>query len=251
MSDVVTELLVGLLGSAITALVIYVRGRTRVSTPFLLPGRFKRRSRASYQFIAGRWYAYYVSFILPDSRPVWIRGDMKLSLLRNGTLRGRTTIPIHDGLTLTYLELGEIRGGWLLLTGACVEELQEFATLMFPNLLTGDRIVGLWTGQDNTRTPISAPVVLSRGELTARELNEAVSHARLRFVPEGFRPRLHPLVAIAQQTAHPDEHLPGPDEEFARHDFVESFVDSSQLLAIAPDLGADATRGAPDLWCTN
>lgn len=199
MSMLTVDVLSGILIAAFSSLASFLYGRTRVRSVMILPGKIRARTRrTSYQYLAGHWYLYYVSVVGVPAAPAWLRGEEELYIQRNGRIRGITRLSTHPTLHMTYTVCGEIRGGWLLLTDACNDDTQEFATVVIPNLLNGSLLVGLWTGQDNTRTLISAPTVLSRTPLSARQLNNAVISANLRIATPESRPKLHSLLAQTQ-----------------------------------------------------
>lgn len=198
MDGLVVNLLAGLLVAVFTSTAAYLYGRTRSKSPVVLPRRIWRSRRRHYQYLAGHWILYYVTYSGTDLKPCWMRGEEHLSVQRNGEIRGRTVLSGHPTLKLEYTVYGEVRGGWLLLTDACDDDIQDWATVTIPNLYSSECLVGLWSGQDNTKTLISAPVVLSRHPQSAETLNKLVASARLHFVSPLARPRLHESVALLQ-----------------------------------------------------
>ena len=97
-------------------------------------------------------------------------------------VQGYTELNDHPVDDLHYKLQGEIRAGKMIFTDTCVEDEAEIASLFFPNLRSKTLLVGIWMGLDNLLRPISAPVVLSRNEMSSDELNRVVKEANISMV---------------------------------------------------------------------
>jgi len=179
------NLIAGLIIAAITGITAYLYGRMSFSARGLLHKRVRTEAKGQYHFLEGQWYDYYISSFNDTDPPVWMIGSLTLRLLRNSTFRGRFVVEINDSLTLRFSLRGEVRGGWLMYVGVCDDLNDTVSSVIFPNILTGSTLVGLWTGQDNARRLATGPIVISRNPLTVSELNKAVSSARLNFIWPG------------------------------------------------------------------
>jgi len=87
----------------------------------------------------------------------------------------------HPTTKLRYKIRGEIKSGHMVLTMDCVEDSTDFVAVIYPNLLSRDLLIGIWSGFDFQKKPTAAPIVLSRREMNLKELNTLLESQRLEF----------------------------------------------------------------------
>lgn len=196
MRSLVIDLIGGLILASITGILAFLYGRTSFTAGGILHKNVRTHTRSRYHFLEGRWNDYYTSSFDESAPPVWMKGSLILKCLRNGTFRGKFIVDIYDSLTLGYSVRGEVRGGWLIYVGVCDDTTDTVFTGIFPNILTGSTLVGLWTGQDNARQLVTGPIVISRHSLNVQELNKIVSNAKLNVIWPDAPTRMHPPAMI-------------------------------------------------------
>lgn len=186
-TNVTAAIIFSLMSAFVVAIIELVR-RWRSRERLILPGRVKIKANKAKNFthLNGLWEQYYLTFCGPiDSQPIWLHGIQKIQILRNHFVRGTTELADHPTNELDYLLHGEIRGGRLILTDSCLQNETEFASIIFPDLRSDKLLVGIWSGFDNNLRLIGAPVIWSRTELSASELNEYARNAPMYLVALG------------------------------------------------------------------
>jgi hypothetical protein len=139
---------------------------------------------SNYKSLNGRWYLYWLSFIPNNDSPVWLHGICDLQV--NGKYAiGKVRLINHPSGNVHFLQKGEFRDKKLILADVCIENDNEFATIIYSNLANSDCIIGIWNGLDNLGSPIAGPNVMSRQQLSSEDLNQLVQQENIRLIPPG------------------------------------------------------------------
>jgi len=150
----------------------------------ILPRKPKKREIEGYSHLNGEWHLYFLTRdAYVGDEPIWIHGLQELQVIHNNQVVGSTKIIDHPSSELHYEVHGEIRYGRMIITDNCIQDETEFASVILPNLRSATLLQGIWTGFDNNVHLISAPVILSRSEMTEDELNEAITKTTISLVP--------------------------------------------------------------------
>jgi hypothetical protein len=191
----VSDILVQVIAGVIVATVAGISGFLvrRASSGNILPVVRKNKKSQSYEHLTGVWNLYYLTRASNISKdPFWIHGINALKVTRAGRVRGETRIPGHPTSTLDYVIQGVIRHGKMILTDSCLQDDTEFASIIYPNLRPDRMLVGIWLGFDNDVHLVAGAAVLSRKELSDKELNDAATASDLRFLSPAATYTLQP-----------------------------------------------------------
>lgn len=186
MSDLFMRVLAGLLVVIISGAGGYLLRKIIYPEGSILPDGFRRRAQETYSHLSGEWHQYYLTYdtsVGPD--PIWLHGIQEVGLVGKYRIEGCTRLTDHPSSELQYVIHGEIRTGRLIITDSCVQDETEFASIIFPDLRSGTKLIGIWVGRDNNLHLIGAPVVWSRVEMSADQLNRAAERAPMHLVPIG------------------------------------------------------------------
>ncbi|HEY6312976.1 MAG TPA: hypothetical protein VIY52_19540 [Streptosporangiaceae bacterium] len=139
--------------------------------------RYFLSSRGRYKNLSGNWMQYHLS---TDSAvtpiPIWVKHDARIKLTAFGHVRGRSESSYNE--SYRYAVTGSIRNGVMRLRLDNISAIEEPAFMIFPNLLTTEALVGIWTGQDFDQQWTSGPVILSREKLEMSALSRYAQRQR-------------------------------------------------------------------------
>lgn len=185
MNDLATQIVAGLVVIAISGIGGFLIRKRFFPENRVLPEARRYVEKQGYSHLNGKWHFYWISYAPANpSEPVWLKGAQFFEINKN-RLKGTTEHIGHPLGDLHFRIQGEIRAGRLLFTDTCIEDETDYASALFPNLRSPTLLVGMWVGLDNLMRPIAAPCVLSRKELTAEKLNEAIRSSTMSLVPIG------------------------------------------------------------------
>jgi hypothetical protein len=171
MNELTIQVVAGLIVASVAAFVGYFV-RKRSEDKSIIPGKAPKSSKKQYERLRGRWQIYYLTRHLNVSlKPFWIHGHQDIKIDDYGHVSGNTHLVEHPLGELRYEAVGDVRGGRMIINDNSVNDETEFASFSFHDLRP-ECLVGIWTGLDNQRHLIAAPVVLSRNKLSASELNK-------------------------------------------------------------------------------
>jgi len=132
--------------------------------------RYFISSRRRYRNLSRQWLQYHLSTNSAlTSIPIWVAHDAHIKLTAFGHVKG--TSVSHYNQNNKYAVTGNIRNGVMRLRLDNVTAIEEPAFMIFPNLLTIDALVGIWTGQDFDQHWTSGPVILAKEKLMLSELS--------------------------------------------------------------------------------
>lgn len=126
-----------------------------------------------YTELEGKWHEYHLT--RGNKGLVWLCGGECNLDMKGHHIKGSHTLihPEGQGL-LNYKIVGEIRNGKLILTENCTKTPTEFFTVIYPNLLSNEILVGIWTGFDWEQKGISGPMILSRKKINKKDMQDSI-----------------------------------------------------------------------------
>jgi hypothetical protein len=142
-----------------------------------------RRRRAQ---VRGSWHSYHLSRdSLASPRPIWVehRDDIRVDLF--GRLHGRSRA--QYGKEMTYRIFGAIRGPALRVYLKNQDVHEAPASVLYPNLLGGDVLVGIIVGEDFDRQWYASPSVMSKQPLSQERLTALTRNLRINRPPQRRR----------------------------------------------------------------
>ncbi len=156
--------------------------------------RYFVRDRRLNSHLNGDWIQYHVT---RDSRishrPIWVAHLEYLRITRFGRVKGRSKG--DHSTSLSYEFSGTVRNGVMRHRFHNITAPEEDIMVCYPNLLSGDLLLGMWIGQDFDKSWATGHIVLSRTPRSTKELgrlyNLAILPAR---VPN---PSTTPMVVLA------------------------------------------------------
>jgi hypothetical protein len=128
--------------------------------------------------LSGAWYSYHLSRDSMSGRgPLWVRHEdiLRVSLL--GRVGGVSRA--QHGRNMTYRVSGYVRGPTLRLYLDNRDAHESQTSLLYPNLLPGDVLVGLLMGEDFDRQWYASPSIMSREPLSEARLTVLARQLRL------------------------------------------------------------------------
>ena len=132
--------------------------------------RYFTSSRRRYKNLSRRWLQYHLSTDdALTSIPIWVAHETDIELTAFGHIKG-TSVSRHNE-NYQYTITGNIRNGVMRLRFDNVRATEEPIFMIFPDLLSTDALVGIWTGQDFDRRWTSGPVILTKRKLTLSDLS--------------------------------------------------------------------------------
>jgi hypothetical protein len=173
-----TQIIIAIIGAVATIM-------SALGTRFVLRKYFPERSilatkpekseeEEAYKHLEGKWQQYNLTRDTSiSSLPFWVQYEGELHIHQGRFVEGSIIGTKHHA-RLRYNIKGDIKYGKMILTYDCVQEPAEFATMIYPDLLNRELLVGALIGFDYQRNPIGSPVILSKNFRTAQELNEIV-----------------------------------------------------------------------------
>jgi hypothetical protein len=179
MSPVLIELLIQVIAGIFLLLVGVVVDRKLLPDKSILSVKSETPSSKSYKHLEGKWHGYGVTrdpAIHKDT--FWLHGEIELKITRNHVVEGKTKIT-HPTSPIDLISRGEIRSGRMLLVANCVQDPSDFVTYVFQNIYSSQVLVGFWVGSDWQRKYTVAPIIYSREQKNAKELNEIICTAEL------------------------------------------------------------------------
>lgn len=194
MPPIIDEVIGGLVVAILSAIGGFLFRMKFFSANGVLPRRPRKPEKESYSHLNGKWHLYFLtraSSVNPE--PFWIHGNEELRVIGKNEVAGTTHIADvnHPSSGLNYEVHGEIRHGKMILTDNCLEDETEFASIIIPNLRSAVILIGIWTGFDNDVHLVSGPVILSRTELSASDLNQLAKKSTMGLIPMGPDYRLY------------------------------------------------------------
>lgn len=158
---------------------------------YILPTRRRETDVVGepYSNLAGTWYEYHLTRDQSlGQTPFWARHEEQLDIQEGQFVSGRS-INLGHPARLQYSIKGEIRHGKMLLTYDCMQDPTEFVTIIYPDLLNRESLIGAWMGFDYQRNPAGGPIILSRQQRTTEELNQLLRSGQPpSFIPAGDYP---------------------------------------------------------------
>ena len=151
----------------------------------------KKKIKGPYAHLSGSWYRYNISEDPSvGSEPFWTTCKEELEIKKSffkkeHKVQGKSVNIDHPMTKLSHNIEGKIEVGGegrMTLMYDCIQDPTDRAIIVYPNLLSENLLVGQWLGFDFGKKPLSAPIILSRKELTVEELNNYVVTQNLQFV---------------------------------------------------------------------
>lgn len=138
-----------------------------------LSGSHRRRGQ-----IAGPWQSYHLSRdSIASSRPIWIEHHDEIRVSVFGRLNG--TSRAQHGPALRYALSGYIRGPALRIYLNNRDAHEGQTSILYPNLLGGDTLVGILVGEDFDRQWYASPSIMSRRPLSEARLTQLAQQLRI------------------------------------------------------------------------
>lgn len=185
MNELFIQIVAGILVIAISAGVGFLIRKLSENNIGILPKARHFVEKQSYTRLSGKWHLYWIDFNPSiGEQPVWMHGLEEIEVFQNNAVKGFVRLVDHPLGHVSYNTQGEIRAGKMMLTDTRVEDETCMASTYFPNLRT-EHLAGIWIGQDDNLRPISAPVILSRNEMSIDELNDTLRQTPLVLIPIG------------------------------------------------------------------
>lgn len=131
-----------------------------------------------YDQMGGMWYEYHLT--RGKGGLVWLcGGECNLKIGKHYVKGNHSLIhPEGDG-TLDYQIVGEIRNGRLILTANCIKTPTEFFTAIYPNLLSKEKLMGIWMGFDWEQKAIGGPMILSRKKINKHVIDNIIKNKEI------------------------------------------------------------------------
>lgn len=132
-----------------------------------------------YSQIGGDWHEYH----LTNGRKglVWLCGGKCNLKIEKYHVKGNHELVHPEGESnLDYKIVGEIRNGRLILTENCTKIPTEFFIAIYPNLLSHEKLIGIWAGFDWEQKIISGPMILSRKKIDKSKINEIIKNNKIK-----------------------------------------------------------------------
>jgi hypothetical protein len=132
--------------------------------------RYFISSRRRYKNLSGRWLQYHLSTNSAlTSIPIWVAHEANIKLTAFGHVKGFSISYYNQNNK--HAITGSIRNGVMRLRLDNITAIEEPAFMIFPNLLTIDALVGIWTGQDFDQQWTSGPIILAKEKLALSDLS--------------------------------------------------------------------------------
>ena len=128
--------------------------------------------------VAGKWYSYYLTRdSMTGPRPIWVESRDDIHVSPFGRLRG--TSQGQHGKPMTYQLSGTIRGSVLRIVFRNRDAHESQGSVLYPNLLGRDVLVGILIGEDFDQQWYASPSIMSREPLTDERLSELARQIRI------------------------------------------------------------------------
>ncbi len=151
-----------------------------------------------YKKLSGTWYLYWLSYTPTSQDPVWMHGVCEFKVKGKYAL-GKVALINHPAGNVHFVQKGEFRNGNLILADACVENNDEFASIIYSNIENNECVVGIWNGFDNLGIPVAGPNIMSREQLSLDAINKMVSQGNLRLiVPGDYQPGWYTKISVSK-----------------------------------------------------
>lgn len=126
----------------------------------------------SYQHLNGVWHQYHLSYDTSISdNHFWTHHIENFSISKENIVTGKSVNKFHPLTELSYNMLGEIENGRMIIKAQNINDPTDFGTMIYPNLLSNNIIIGLMTGFDFQCRMYITPLILSQNELNLSKLN--------------------------------------------------------------------------------
>ena len=139
-----------------------------------LANLLRGRSRKLYSHLGGEWLQYHLTM---DKRkgnyPIWVK--------HKDTLRVSPLLKVTGGsrndyeTALQYKIVGRIAHGRMIFLYDNELSEDDRATVVINNLLSGNSLLGTWSGKNFNKVPTTAPIVFSRTPLSDEELDSILA----------------------------------------------------------------------------
>lgn len=161
----------------------------------VLPGHAENKAKQNYSHLGGTWHEYHLTMdVTLSEEPLWAQKKYDLIIKRGIFIKGNCLNVAHPTANLNYDIRGEVRAGRMVITEYCRQDQTEFVCSIYPNLLSGSLLVGIWNGFDFARQPIAAPSILSRDELEISSLSNILDRYDMNLIPKAMSHHRNHLV---------------------------------------------------------